>query len=65
MKSKVPYYSMKLLNLLRRTLLLFIIVLLTATPSVRIISNQFDLKYELCEIYGEEDSKEKEMIVDD
>ena len=65
MRGKVPYHSIKLVHLLRRFLFLFLIVYITATPVVRIIFHQFDLNYELCEIYGEEDPKEKEMIVDD
>ena len=49
----------------RKFLLLFLIVYITATPVVTTIFHQFDLKYELCEMYGEEDPKEKEMLVDD
>lgn len=65
MRSKVSYYSIKLLHLLRRFLFLFLILYITATPVITIIFHQFDLKYELSEIYGEEDPKEKEIIVDD
>jgi len=65
MRSKVPYHYIKLSHLLRRFLFLFLIVFISATPVVRIIFNQFDVKYELYEIYGEEDSKEKEMITED
>ena len=65
MRSKIPYYSLKLFHLLRRFLFLFLILYITATPVVNIIFHQFDLKYELCEIYGEEDPKEKEVIVKD
>lgn len=65
MREKIPYYSIRLLHLLRRFLFLFLIVYITATPVVTIIFHQFDLEYELCEIYGEDDPKEKEMIVDD
>ena len=63
--SKTSHYSIKLFLLLRQFLFLFLILYITATPVVTIIFHQFDLKYELCEIYGEEEPKEKEMIVDD
>lgn len=65
MRSVVSYYSIKLFHLLRRFLFLFLILYITVTPVITIIFHQFDLKYELCEIYGEEEPKEKEMLADD
>ena len=65
MRSKIPYYFIKLFNILRRLLFLFLILYVTSTPVVTIMFHQFDLDYELCEIYGEEELIEKEMIVDD
>lgn len=65
MRSVVSYYSIKLFYLLKRFLFLFLILYITATPVITIIFHQFDMIYEQCDIYGEEDPKEKEMIVDD
>lgn len=65
MRNKASYYFLKLLHLLRRFLFLFLIVYITATPIVAIIFHQVNLKYELCDIYAEEDPKEKEVIVED
>ena len=65
MRSVVSYYSIILFHLLRQFLFLFLILYITATPVVTIIFQQVNLKYELCETYGEEEPKEKEMIVDD
>jgi len=65
MRPKFSYHSILFFRLLQRILFLFLIVFITATPVVRIIFNQIDVKYEQCEIYGEDDPKENEMIVDD
>ena len=62
MRSKIPYYFIKLFHLLRRLLFLFLILYVTSTPVVTIMFHQFDLNYELCEIYGEEELIEKEIV---
>ena len=58
------YHTLKLFDLLRVSVVLFLIVNIAATPIIYTAFYQLDIKYELCEIYGEEDVKEKEMIVD-
>lgn len=65
MRSNIPDHSILLLHLLRRIIFLFLIVYITAIPVFTNIFNQFDLKCELREIYGEEDPKEIELIVED
>lgn len=65
MRSKFPYHSILLFRLSQRILFLFLIVFITASPVVRIVFSQIDVKYEQCEIYGEDEPKENEMIVDD
>ena len=65
MRSTFSYHSILFFRLLQRILFLFLIVFITSTPVVRIIFSQIDVKYEQCEIYGEDDPKEYEMIADD
>ena len=65
MSNVISYYFLKLFFLLRQFLFLFLIIYITAAPVIKIVFHQLDLNYEQCEIGGEEDPKEKEIIIDD
>jgi hypothetical protein len=65
MRNKNLYRPPNLFHLLNRFLLLFLIVYITAIPGFKIVIDQYNLKIEQCELCGEEDLKEKEIITDD
>jgi hypothetical protein len=64
MRIKLPYYFFTLLSQFKRILFLILIVYITISPVFKTEFLQIASKYELAEVF-EEDSREKEMIIDD
>ena len=65
MRTKSLYRPINLVRLLKGFLFLFLIAYITVIPGLRIFIDQDNLKIEQCELCGEEDLKEKEIITND
>ncbi len=63
MKYKISNYILNVWHRLRSLLFLILILYITSVPIVKIVFHALDVRYELCEIYEENDTKGKEMIV--
>lgn len=65
MRTKNLYRSINFGHLLRRFVLLFLVAYITAIPGFKYAFDQANINFEQCEVWGEEDLKEKEIIADD
>ncbi len=63
MKSKYLIHILIVWRRMRSLLFLFLIIYITSIPVIKIVFHILDERYELCEIYEENDVKEKEIIV--
>ncbi len=65
MKDINLFRSINICIRVRSLLFLFLVLYMTTIPVIEVVFHMFDAHYELCEIYEDNEFKEKEMIVDD
>lgn len=59
MKNKVIFHPTKISSFIKRAVLLFMVILITAAPLIPMVFELYDTHFEVYELHEEDESKEK------